>query len=111
MASSPKERVWIVYNAYMSAYDRRIDDWKNAETKSQSLAIDKNLARLELAYLKAARKELSASGVKVEEALKAAKAATKQVNNAYKSAKKISEKIKSVTDLVRKIESLVKQAV
>ena len=111
MASSAKERVWVVYNAYQNAYDRRIDDWKNAETKGQSSAIDKNLDRLEIAYLKAAQKELNASGSEVEAALKAAKTATKQVNDAYKSAKKIADKISLVTSLVKKVESLVRKAV
>lgn len=110
MASTPEERLYVVYEAYSQAYGRRAQDWKDAKTKAQADTIFKNVESLEALYLKAAKQALDTNAQAVENAFEAAKAAQKEVNDAYEEAKGIADKIKLVGSVVSKVGDLIKKA-
>lgn len=110
MASTPQERLYAVYLPYSRAYDRRPDDWKEANSADQAKAVYDNVERLEDLYLKAAKQALDANGDAVEQAYGAAKAAQKAVDDAYKNATDLAEKIKLVGSVIGKVGNLMKVA-
>jgi hypothetical protein len=110
MPSSARDRLHVVYDAYSQAYDRRLDDWKQATSKAQADAISRNVDRLETLYLKAAKQALDANGVEVEAAYEAAKAAQDDIDEAYQEAKALAEKITLVGKIVGKIGDLISKA-
>lgn len=110
MASTPAERLYVVYDAYSQAYGRRAQDLKDSTTKAQADSVLRNVESLEALYLRAAKQALDATGQAVEDALKAAKAAQKDVTDAYEKAKSIADKLKLVGSVVSKIGDLVGRA-
>lgn len=108
--STPAERLEVIRNAYSKAYSRRLQDWKDATSKSQAEAISQNLNRLEEAYLRAAKQALDANGAAVEAAYRAAKDAQKAVEEAYKSAKAIAEKIRLVSRIAISVGEMLRKA-
>lgn len=110
MTSTAEERLFAVYEAYSRAYDRRAQDWKEAKSKAEADAVFRNVERLELLYLKAAKQALAANGPAVEAALDAAKKAQKSVDDAYTAAKSLAEKIRLVGSIVGKVGDLVSKA-
>jgi len=109
-SSSAKDRLFLIYEAYSAAYDRRDQDWKEAKSKAQAKAIFRNVERLELLYLKAAKQALDANGPAVEAAYEAAKGAQKAIDDAYNDAKELSEKIRLVSSVIKKVSGLVTKA-
>lgn len=110
MASTARDRLHLVYDAYSRAYDRRLQDWKEATTKAQADAISRNVDRLETQYLKAARQALDATGQDVEDAYLAAKSAQEDIDKAYEKAKALAEKIALVGKIVGKVGDLISKA-
>jgi len=110
MASTPAQRLYAVYEAYSQAYDRRAQDWKDAETSAQADAIFNNVQTLEALYLQAAKQALDANGQTVEDAFDAARAAQSAVNDAYDEAKSIAEKIYLVGRVVSQVGDLINKA-
>ena len=110
MASSARDRLHLVYDAYSLAYDRRLDDWKQTTSTAQADAISRNVDRLETQYLKAAKQALDATGPAVEDAYEAAKAAQKDIDDAYESAKSLAEKIALVGKVIGTIGDLLNKA-
>lgn len=110
MASTPAERLYVVYEAYSKAYGRRAQDWKDARTNAQTDTIFRNVESLEALYLKAAKQALDTNAQAVENAFEAAKAAQREINDAYQEAKDIVDKIKLVGSVVSKVGDLIRKA-
>ncbi len=108
--STPKDRLFEVYETYRIAKLHRASDWKDAQTLAQAKKIQRNVDALETAFLKAATAELNANGPAVEAAYDAAKNARESVVDAYESAMALADRIRTVSNAARSVASLVKKA-
>ena len=108
--STPKDRLFEVYQAYRIAKSQRAADWRDAKTMKEADQIQANVEKLETAYLLAAVSELDANGEAVEAAFKSAKEARKVVEKAYKDAKALADRIRAVSSSTKAVASLVKKA-
>lgn len=109
-ATTPEERLFTIYDAYRQAFKRRSKDWKEAKTMAQAEAIFRNVQRLELLYLKAARQALTNNNAAVEAAHADAKTAKQDVEKAYDNEKALVERIGLVGTLGSKIADLLAKA-
>ncbi|MEM8724142.1 MAG: hypothetical protein AAGE86_01335 [Pseudomonadota bacterium] len=108
--STPKDRLFEVYETYRIAKLHRASDWKDAQTLAQAKKIQRNVDALETAFLKAAAAELNANGQAIEDAYQAAREARKTVVKAYEDAKALADRIRAVSDAAKSVASLVKKA-
>ncbi len=108
--STPKDRLFEVYETYRIAKLHRTSDWKDAQTMSQVKKIQRNVDALETAFLKAATAELNANGAAVEAAYDAAKSARQSVLEAYEGAVALADRIRTVSDAAKSVANLVKKA-
>lgn len=108
--STPKDRLFEVYETYRIAKLHRASDWKDAQTLGQAKKIQRNVDTLETAFLKAATAELNANGDAVEDAYQTARSARKAVQKAYEDAIELADRIRTVSDAARSVSNLVKKA-
>lgn len=110
MNSSAEDRLDLIQKAYEAASRRREADVMAAQTVEERDRILANCDALELAFLKARRQSLEATGPAVEAAYQAARDATDAVETAYRQGKGIADKIRSVSGALQAITSLVGKA-
>jgi len=108
--STPKDRLFEVYETYRIAKLHRGSDWKDAQTLAQAKKIQRNVDALETTFLKAATAELNANGAAVEDAYDAARFARESVEDAYESAQAVADRIRAVSDAAKSMANLVKKA-
>jgi hypothetical protein len=110
MESTPEDRLAVILKAYSIARDQQDNDIAEAESDEQADAIRSNLASLHLAYLRAERSQLDASGAGVENAYQAAQAATADVARAYRQGVALADRIRAVAGAVTAVASLAAKA-
>jgi hypothetical protein len=110
MESTPEDRLAVILKAYSIARDRQDEDIGEAESDAQADAIRSNLASLQLAYLRAERSKLDASGAAVESAYQAAEGATDAVARAYRKGAALADRIRAVSGAVTAVASLTAKA-
>ena len=110
MASTAQDRLDVIHQSFSSAFRRRAADLKEAASEDEADAVLDNIARLEVAFLSAARQALDKTGPQIESAYQAAVDAKKKVDDAYAQAKKLAERIRMVGDLAGKVGTLVSKA-
>jgi hypothetical protein len=110
MDSTPDERLAVILKAYSIARDRQDEDIAQAESDDQADSVRSNLASLQLAYLRAERSRLDASGAAVESAYQAAQGATGDVVRAYKQGAALADRIRAVSGAVTAVASLAAKA-
>ena len=108
--STPKDRLFEVYETYRIAKLHHAADWKDAKTLGEAKKIQRNVDALETIFLKAASAELNAKGDAIEQAYQTAKSARQSVEKAYKGAQKLADRIRTVSDAAKSMATLVKKA-
>jgi hypothetical protein len=110
MASSPADRLALIYQAYKDAFARRGMDLKDARTPDDAQAVLANVDDLERAYLDAARQALDANGDAVEAAYQAAKSAADAVDKAYREGQALAARITAVAGVATAVSNLLAKA-
>lgn len=105
--STPQERLFVVQQAYLVAYDGHEADLQEATTSAQVKTILANLDALEMAYYEVGVSALTATGKNVEDAYKAAVLATKKIKTAYDEAQDLASKLRLGAKLVDAIGALM----
>ena len=110
MASSPADRLQLIYEAYKAAFARRGTDLKQAQTADEAQAVLDNVDSLERSYLDAARQALDANGDTIEAAYQAAKAASDAVERAYQQGQQLAARINAVAGVASAVSNLLTKA-
>ena len=110
MDSTAAERLQVIYNAYKKALERRAHDLKDSKTADEAHAVLANVDALELAYLRAAKQALTATGPAVEAAYQAATQAAAAVEAAYREGKGLADRMRAVAGAVTAIGTLMTKA-
>jgi hypothetical protein len=110
MAVSPQDLAALALKNYQFARDKLAKDIADAENDDQADALRDNVAKLQLAYLKAQKMSFQAGNEAVEAAYRAATAATDQAALAYRQGKALADRIRAVSGAVTALASLVDKA-
>lgn len=110
MASSPADRLALIYQAYKNAFARRGMDLRDAHDADSAQAVLANVDSLERSYLDAARQELGANGDAIEAAYQAAKSASDKVEKAYQQGQALAARITAVAGVANAVSNLLTEA-
>lgn len=109
MASSDKDRLHEIRLALRAARETR-STLPDSATATQRITLQKHIDALELAFFRAGKIALDATGAMVEQAFKEAVDAREAVEEALRDAKATAEKIRLVGKTVGTIGKLIDKA-